>query len=79
MKSGKKSRHNASVYGLAFNEDGTQIFTASSDKTCRLWDVESGKRVATFNAAGAAKPQIRHQQLACAYTKHGWWLVMWRL
>ena len=71
MKFGKKSRHNGFVYGLAWSPDGTQIFTSSSDKTCKLWDVESRSLVGTFSSTGTAKPQVRNQQLGCVYSKHG--------
>jgi len=71
MKFGKKSRHNGFVYGLAFSADGTRIFTCSSDKTCKLWDVESRSLVGTFSSTGVSKPQVRHQQLGCVYSKHG--------
>ena len=39
LKFGKKSRHNGFVDGLTWSADDTQIFTSSSDKTCKLWDV----------------------------------------
>lgn len=34
--------HEGEISKVAFNPQGTRIITASSDKTCRLWDVESG-------------------------------------
>jgi WD domain, G-beta repeat len=33
------------VYSAAFSPDGKRIVTASSDKTARVWDAESGKPI----------------------------------
>jgi WD40 repeat protein len=35
--------HERQVYGLAFSPDGKSLATSSSDKTIRLWDLETGK------------------------------------
>ena len=32
-----------------FSPDGVRILTASKDKTAKLWDVASGKQMASFS------------------------------
>lgn len=34
--------HDGEISKVAFNPQGTKIITASSDKTCRIWNVDSG-------------------------------------
>lgn len=34
--------HEGEISKVCFNPQGTKILTASSDKTARLWEVESG-------------------------------------
>jgi WD40 repeat protein len=41
--------HTDAVTSVAFSPDGTRILTGSSDKTARLWDVATGKTVATLD------------------------------
>ena len=40
-----KGRTTDDVWSAAFSPDGKRIVTASSDKTARLWDAESGKQI----------------------------------
>ena len=35
--------HEGEISKITFNPQGSRILTASSDKTSRLWDVESGE------------------------------------
>jgi WD40 repeat protein len=42
-------RHNDEVRDLAFSPDGKSIATASADNTAKLWDVETGRELITFN------------------------------
>lgn len=35
--------HTGEISKVAFNPQGTELLTASSDRTCRLWDAESGE------------------------------------
>jgi WD40 repeat protein/serine/threonine protein kinase len=40
------------IYGAAFSPDGTQILTASWDKSAKLWDAASGKLIVVFAHQG---------------------------
>jgi WD40 repeat protein len=44
------SRHSGSVMAVAFSPDGRLVLTGSGDNTARLWEVASGKSVATLSA-----------------------------
>jgi len=45
--------HEQTVVTVRISPDGTQALTASLDRTARLWDIESGKQLATFSHDGA--------------------------
>jgi len=62
---GGPSAHTAGIYGVAWSPDSKQIFTASADKTCKLWDAESRKLLKTFKVND--HPQIEDQQLGCIW------------
>jgi WD40 repeat protein len=47
------------VWQVAWKPDGTQLLTASGDKTCKLWDVET-KSVVTEFVMGS---QVEDQQV----------------
>lgn len=55
--------HNGGVYGVAFSPDNTQLLTASGDKTCKLWNVETRELVATFPMG----TQVDDQQVSCLW------------
>jgi WD40 repeat protein len=44
------------IYAVAWTPDYKQVFTASFDKTIKLWDVASGNLVREFKAAPEPKP-----------------------
>ena len=40
--------HSGGIYGLAWSPDSKQIITASADKTCKLWNVETNQLITEF-------------------------------
>ena len=50
--SGKEIRmlkdHSDTVYGLAFNHDGTQLVSGSADHTLKIWKMPTGEIMATL-------------------------------
>ncbi|XP_017875112.1 actin-interacting protein 1 isoform X1 [Ceratina calcarata] len=55
--------HQGGVYGVAWKPDGTQLLTASGDKTCKLWDVETRSLVSEFNMGTT----VDDQQVSCLW------------
>lgn len=55
--------HKGGVYGVAFSPDNKQLLTASGDKTCRLWDVETKQMVSEFVMGNT----IDDQQVSCLW------------
>jgi len=49
--------HKGGVYGVAWSPDGKQLLTASGDKTCCLWDVETRTSISTFNMGNTVEDQ----------------------
>ncbi|QJX00109.1 protein kinase domain-containing protein [Frigoriglobus tundricola] len=43
-----RSGHSSSVTAAAFSRDGTQVLTASLDRSVKLWDARTGAEVLTF-------------------------------
>ncbi|HUW84091.1 MAG TPA: NB-ARC domain-containing protein [Phycisphaerae bacterium] len=59
--------HTASVWAVAVTPDGRQAVSGSFDNTLRVWDLETGRVVATFSADGAVT--------ACAVVPDGLTIV----
>ncbi|XP_014279934.1 actin-interacting protein 1 isoform X1 [Halyomorpha halys] len=55
--------HKGGVYAVAWKPDGTQLLTASGDKTCKLWDVETRTVVSEFVMGS----QVEDQQVSCLW------------
>lgn len=55
--------HKGGVYGVAWKPDGTQLLTASGDKTCKLWDIETKELVAEFVMGNT----VDDQQVSCLW------------
>lgn len=55
--------HKGGVYGVAWKPDGKQLLTASGDKTCKLWDVETRNVVSEF----VMGTQVEDQQVSCLW------------
>jgi WD40 repeat protein len=51
--------HGGGVYGVAFSPDSKKLLTASGDKTCRLWDVDTRELISEFPMG----TQIEDQQV----------------
>ena len=41
--------HEGPVYSAVFSPNGARVLTSSSDKTARLWDAASGKRLSLIH------------------------------
>lgn len=55
--------HQGGVYGVSWKPDGTQLLTASGDKTCKLWDVETRSLISEFNMGTT----VDDQQVSCLW------------
>ena len=47
-KSKSLTGHTEHIWSVAFSPDGKRLVSGSSDKTTRLWDVETGEEIATL-------------------------------
>lgn len=57
--------HKAAIYHFCWNEAGTQILTASADKTCKIFDIESGEATTTFTIGDT----VNDMQMGCVWHK----------
>ena len=55
--------HKGGVYGVAWKPDGTQLLTASGDKTCRLWNIETKEMICEFPMGTS----VDDQQVSCLW------------
>ena len=58
-----KAAHAGGIYGLSWSPDGKHLLSASGDKTCKVWDIETRKVVRTFDMGS----EVADQQLACLW------------
>ncbi len=58
--------HSGGIYGLSFSPDGDRVLTASGDKTCKIFDVETRACVGSYSSGG----DILDQQLGCLWSKN---------
>src|SRR5262249_45632960 len=58
------SAHNGAIFDLAFRPDGKILASASADRTIKLWEVATGKRVETLS-------QPLKEQYAVAWSPDG--------
>ena len=56
---GELSGHTGGVYGLAWDGSSRKVLSASGDKTCKLWDLETQKCLTTFKMG----TQVEDQQV----------------
>lgn len=47
--------HNGAVWNIDVNWESTKVLTASADNTCKLWDCETGKTLASLDTATAVR------------------------
>ena len=52
------------MYAVAWSGNGKQLLSASGDKTCKLWDVETRKAITTFEMGNT----VDDQQLGCLWS-----------
>ena len=55
--------HAGGVYAVSWSPDGKQLLSASGDKTCKIWDVESLSVVTEFNMGS----DLLDQQVSCLW------------
>jgi WD40 repeat protein len=55
--------HNGGIYGVSWASDNKRFLTASADKTCKIWDLDSGSSTHTFKFGEA----LEDQQLGCLW------------
>jgi len=46
--------HSAAVYGVAVLPDGKRVVSASKDNTLKVWDLKTGRIIATFHCDATA-------------------------
>jgi WD40 repeat protein len=63
MKDESGFAHSGGVMALSYNSAGTQLITASADKTVKQWDIETRKCISTLTVG----KDIADQQLGCLW------------
>lgn len=59
-----KNAHAGGIYAIAWGSNNKRLLSASGDKTCKLWDVETHKPVTTFLMGD----EVEDQQLGCLWS-----------
>lgn len=54
--------HGLNISDLAWGHDSTLLLSGAYDKTCKLWDVESGKQLDSFEGEGFVQCVRFHPQ-----------------
>lgn len=60
---GDPKAHNGGVYSLSFSPDSSELLSASADKTCKIWNVESRQMLVEF----VLGKEVDDQQLSCLW------------
>ncbi|XP_078534599.1 WD repeat-containing protein 1 [Lissotriton helveticus] len=63
---GGTKAHDGGVYAVSWSADGTQLLSASGDKTAKIWDVGANSLVSTFKFGS----DVLDQQLGCLWQKN---------
>jgi len=58
--------HGAGIYSCSWAPDSKRVLTASADKTCKIWDSDTGKCLQTFEVVPNST-QVEDQQLGCLW------------
>ncbi|CAL4141804.1 unnamed protein product, partial [Meganyctiphanes norvegica] len=59
--------HKGGIYAVSWSPDSKQLLSASGDKSCKVWDVETGNMAADF----VMGKEIEDQQVSCIWAgKH---------
>jgi WD40 repeat protein len=68
LKQPKKEAHKGTIYSGSWSPDNSQILTASSDKTCKIWNKDEGTCAATFRFGEDVKrPELDDMQVSCLW------------
>ncbi|XP_075714239.1 WD repeat-containing protein 1 [Rhinoderma darwinii] len=62
---GNEKAHDGGIYAISWSADGTQLLSASGDKTAKIWDVAANSAVTTFGLG----TDTLDQQLGCLWQK----------
>ena len=54
--------HGLNISDLAWSHDSTLLLSGAYDKTCKLWDVKSGKQLDSFEGEGFVQCVRFHPQ-----------------
>ncbi|KAJ5966041.1 hypothetical protein N7481_012755 [Penicillium waksmanii] len=63
--------HNEGVTSIAWSPDGSQLTSASSDKTVRIWDLATGQSVSNLPIGFIDSLQFDNDNINLLHTNHG--------